>query len=1813
MKNLREIKKKLIILTATSAEKLHPTPLIWKGSGNHASSNFPIITILAIPWTTWPNGWGMKKLRSLLLPADKAPHRVEIPITRPEKKLGGIHQIEAALVNKEPEKEESIPFTWETYPEEIVLITPEKNKILPPRNPNSLPRLVGTWIEFAEYFEGNRRGGWVGMTTEKTNDEEEYVPPMALNFDLSLLEGNKPNFEAAGLPTGNELKSLLHGLSTLRTRMLNILLHGKQEVVSEYEKELVEASKKLTHRLNFRWLNPINLKLEGGILENKSNSEADPEAIQKIFEALPSWEETFRELPENQQKSSQAIIAYQNALWAEEALDLYAKKNNIAKEVSQIDSYEKMPSVESIVEEKKEYEREEKDYTNRGWTLLRPFQKEELLSALRNTVKKQAILQWFEIMKLVKKTQREAKLLWEPKFFSNPINLLDYSTNFLSLWPKYAESWRKTGARIFNENVDQLETKFTRALRTIKPENLIHTAKTLLLGNAPQEVKELHQEWIKASQECLQNNAEKTIQEVKEIILVTKKNIHPKETLLKVLYLYGEINNLEPTPKDVVPLEIKVSTKKGILPKDWEPIEKKLGESQTPILTYPVKESYSKTVTKLGLRIPGKNIGYVEPSTLPNIPEGLRELSSLQTIQKTLENPEGIQDKKQKIQLNIRLKPKTDPITNLHLDLDNLQISVFNPVIGKPTGLKDTFLWRPIFTKQGIEWAKNALQEFGYNLEAEPAVYNYAEKKMRQAERMLSPNYALTQYEMLAYYQNGERVAEKTILNPETGDPLWIAGKAYQITPSWDREQILVDNFTEEEEICQNFQDDSVNPDLTILGDTRTKIQGAERIERLNQVSINFGFSTFLVRGEDGKTHKIKETLNRENSSVEKERIAEELQTVIERIEEIETTYTKSRRKAAWKTSFPSKEMSNTEQKNNEEDNIKKQLVITPAVARELQDLQTKRKKLENDLERWMPSIDDFIEAFPPEAPPLSTQIYEEELKTISKRIMKRFAPFMQSDLPQGTNDKTQAPYCTIKNYQLRGAALMALKRSSGNGGHPGSGKTITSIMASWAMGHHYNLIIAPTIALNTWAKELEKVGLHHEIIGYRKGKNQIWHPSGTAYSDLREIKRRLHNRERKTNRLGKIEPEYYIVSAETLSLGGKGNLRFNPWHYDYPINKKAQKILDETDLPDHWEIIENPIKSYKIKDFENIRTIVVDGENIFLTKHLRVWSDRADNSHELIKANLKRTFKTISFRRAIKSCPTCHSYGENWSEKGHCRICGHNHSAITKVPVKWNEKLSKQPAETLNKKGFKITTQLPKKPWQGEKTSNTQFPGYKLLGKHFGLKIIDEIHNFSSFSSEHGNALLQVKSKDTIILSGTLCKTHITELEPSLCHIYEANSGEFPYTPWGMELFKEQFSTFEINNSTEIRNGRNGRTAKRRKTTSRIPEASNLTKLRSLMHGVIVSVSEKEMAKEWNLRPIHESILYVELDRENATLYQEWQDKIKKAYEACQTEAEKTNMLQKGRKMLTNLAYACDGPEKLQATINWIQEGIRTGQRSVVVGPSTRFYTLLNQELKNQGIDFMSIGNIPPEKRFDALNKFKNSKCPVLTSRIRLINVNFNQLTCCQRILFTGVDPSPAAIRQMQMRLNRIGQTQDVTCTFLITRGLLQPPKQVITRNHSNLTDLEKQIQNATGETTHTTTPENPEQENQRRIPSYEERLFATVLRREKAIQAVLNQTDKQRDPQELYDMIQSRQTLNEVLRDIATEAALDQSLLKEINQFHVHTKNPAEKIIEIPQNTNQIIDNKKHEKYVEKPPATNPTKQAKPQEKAHQLVFDF
>ena len=1567
---------------------------------------------------------------------------------------------------------------------------------------SSYPMLQGKPTELANYLwkesrDFYRNGPHGASENTETHIEEEEInggqdepnnspleskiyPISAINIPLPYLEHNQSLKNCINLPTEAEVKEMLGTLTKESRSQITLFISGQQSEVEKYYNNL---NKELKSSTLFRVSQVADIRIKQGYLcSDRKPTQKDLENF-KILSNLEALQGALKETKDFLVTNAQRYL---------ETLVLKKSKEKSKKSTLKKSAEGKHSTLSAVSAESPEDDEE----TKRLKSFINEF--EDNWSKLKKASQNNAV---WHLGETPSESPRLSLINKEEQLDKNIAQFIKQETEPENP-PKVGKGKNKE-KKSSASNVSSPSSVSTSKTNT----------KVLEKSELVDAIKSISQEWFKLQEEVLELTQNSTQGMVRHPWALRAIHVESKQGFRRPLSWESPI----------------IIHTDGWKSKEFEKLDSLLAKNkvfETHLASSVFTGKWDKDSLPIcNLRYPtAKERRIVNPKHFHPLPEELSTPKAVDMLQakETAQETFGIR-------LDTKLNPRPNLPTELLLENDNKQISLYNPVAGRPTGFKEATLWRPILTRKGIPYVENSLSEFGYKLQADPAVFNFAERKVRQAEKCLSPNYPLTPYESLAYFDNGPRTAETTVMHPETGEVLWLEGKTSHFTPSWKRQTMMVDHSVEEEDQqeppnptsstrsrarqiaseldedkeLQDAKEQALAEDIVTLGktDSAKRIANSSRIQTLTERRINYGFATFIVEAEGNKTYEIKETVSTETISMEKERIAIEIDHLMARKEELEAKKNKSR------------------VENNE-----------------LKKLEDQIEEKTKELDSWAPMLEDFLSAFPPEAPALTTEVYEEKIRDVMKRIYQRFAPFVKN-----SDSDTES---SIKDYQLKWAAIGAVKRGHANSSSPGSGKTLMSIMSSWEMGHHYNWVICPTIAMKTWAKELERVGLYHEIVGFEPDSSGDWVQRPGVYEHMRKITSRFHRRERVKNRLGKIEPEYYIISAENVCLGGEGNKTYSPWHFDYWVTTKQEKLLKELDsgdlkLPSHWAMQRSE------------RGVMI-----------RVWSDRNDNSKEIAKYGFKSYLRPVKFHRAVRECPQCGANAPIWTKHGFCNKCGHSHYAITRTKSGWD--MSKHTPKLKGNLVNLSTRPITGSVWEGDKVSNRQYPLYKMMGKHVGCKIIDEVHNWSNFHSQHGAALLQVKCKDAIVLSGTLCKTHISELEPSLCQIYEANSGEFPYSPWGMDLFKEQFQTLEIESSYRTTSSiyEDLRQVRRSTREKVVPEASNLTKLRALLHGVICSVGETEMERVWDIKPINESIRYVELQQDNATIYEEWERLMKDAYADCKTEHEKVGMLRKARSQLTNLAYACDGPEKLEATIAWIMEGMETNQRSVIVGPSTRFYTMLCKAMKERKIPFMSMGNMASEKRFDYLNKFRDSDCPNFVSRIRLVNVNFNQLTCCTRILFTGIDPSPAAIRQMQKRLNRIGQSKPVHCTFLISQ--LPPRVRPLRNSPAQLTDVENSLGAIEGMNEQ---PEEVETELYRPL-SYEERLFALVLRRENAIKQTLQQADRQRDPQELYEMLKDRQTLNQLLQDIVEDAKNESDISQLIRGMEEKPTPVAEKV---------------------------------------------
>ena len=714
-------------------------------------------------------------------------------------------------------------------------------------------------------------------------------------------------------------------------------------------------------------------------------------------------------------------------------------------------------------------------------------------------------------------------------------------------------------------------------------------------------------------------------------------------------------------------------------------------------------------------------------------------------------------------------------------------------------------------------------------------------------------------------------------------------------------------------------------------------------------------------------------------------------------------------------------------------------------------------------------------------------------------------AEFVWHNLPPEVRaryyDKAEGRLAFIKPYQLETAAITAFKKSAINGSVMGAGKTIMAIMHAFAIKAYRTAIILPTRLMRTWEEEcarlkvqcrrIEHAGDAHEVSklfynrrqsGFKPPEPEIyliswewlclggeanraydpWHaamkltdagvaafeyithrvPGPPTLPDSTTSPRDDGTRRSRLVRCGEfltrdITAESAATIRDLARDADRDYLAHNPTiapHTYTPLAPLVESFLElalKQRAQAEAERAANGITSMPAVDLST--PFVDEGDHSRIVMKVLCESASCEKPVEALRAAgiPIRTGQSYGYEAHHATCPHCASAAPLW-RGNHCRNadCGYEPRAYRKKP-------RVEPRYNRAKKTRVV--------FRGDKASSASFPGYKLLPK-FDLKIVEEFHKAVSLTTIHGRAIFDVDADHTLLLSGTICRSYIHELEPALALVHDSNSPEFPYARHDLSDFRERFTTTETR--TVIRGRR--RTIQSR---SVIPEASNINALRRLLHGRLCVVDEATVNAEWSLRPTPEATIHFPLGPAEEEAYRNTLNGVLNWREQVMALANSTNPEERsaGQRALTRgvrnridlLAAICNGESKVRAAIEWARrECLIHQQRGIVLCRSVQLFKALARALKSSGIPFVQLDETTPnEDRHDVLNEFRDSATPLLLTRIKLVCEGFNQLTCTSRMLFCEVERAPSDNRQMLKRFNRPGQTRTVRADYLAAR----------------------------------------------------------------------------------------------------------------------------------------------------------------------------
>lgn len=164
------------------------------------------------------------------------------------------------------------------------------------------------------------------------------------------------------------------------------------------------------------------------------------------------------------------------------------------------------------------------------------------------------------------------------------------------------------------------------------------------------------------------------------------------------------------------------------------------------------------------------------------------------------------------ISSNVEITPKGERGTGTALAMidfyDAMMKQYYNPIVGKPTGLKEAYLESPILCKRGIDPAIQLLSNIGFGVTATDKTRKKIEALKAKFQLLSIPLYPPKDHQRLAYFEEREYRARADVYDTQgeseyrqehrdsnNGEPkiLFKTGKKYLFKPSWIRQRELAD------------------------------------------------------------------------------------------------------------------------------------------------------------------------------------------------------------------------------------------------------------------------------------------------------------------------------------------------------------------------------------------------------------------------------------------------------------------------------------------------------------------------------------------------------------------------------------------------------------------------------------------------------------------------------------------------------------------------------------------------------------------------------------------------------------------------------------------------------------------------------------------------------------------------------------------------------------------------------------------------------------------------------------------------------------
>ena len=353
----------------------------------------------------------------------------------------------------------------------------------------------------------------------------------------------------------------------------------------------------------------------------------------------------------------------------------------------------------------------------------------------------------------------------------------------------------------------------------------------------------------------------------------------------------------------------------------------------------------------------------------------------------------------------------------------------------------------------------------------------------------------------------------------------------------------------------------------------------------------------------------------------------------------------------------------------------------------------------------------------------------------------------------------------------------------------------------------------------------------------------------------------------------------------------------------------------------------------------------------------------------------------------------------------------------------------------------------------QGRARDASQFNGYDVVVTTYGLVrndcdllssyqfyyiILDESQAIKNASSKSYAAVVSLKAKYKLVLTGTPIENSLTDLWAQMNFINPGLLGS-------QTVFRKEFAQI----------------------IERDPENSRVIKLKAMVEPFILRRTKEQVASD--LPPKTEQIRICDMSPEQQTLYESEKSIVRSKLLLSLTDSNLNHNSALVLQSLTRLRQiAChprlvgfDEPSaKFDEVVRVLETILSENHKVLVFSSFVEYLNIFEEHLKNAGIGYSKLTGAT-HNREEVIETFQtNSQVPVFLISLKAGGVGLN-LTAADYVFILDPWWNPSAENQAIDRAHRIGQTKNVFVYKFVTAGTLEEKIITLQNRKSRLAGL--------------------------------------------------------------------------------------------------------------------------------------------------------